>query len=159
MSRRWSSLARRSLFVRCWLLPTWLLLGGGRLIALLVPFRRLSPWLGRRSEVPGVVVEVDAAAQRRAASIAEVLALAARLAPWDANCFAQALAGRVLLAVYGVPSVCHFGVRRAGTALQAHCWVMAGPVAVSGQAQAAGFTVVGSFVRQPLRPQAGEKCP
>ncbi len=87
-------------------------------------------------------------AQQAQQQIGRAVRLAARYTPWDSNCFAQAVAARALLGLYGVPYALFFGVKRApqAAALDAHAWVAAGRVPVTGGAGFGEFTVVGCFV-------------
>ena len=62
------------------------------------------------------------------------------------------MAARVLLGLYDVPYALYFGLARDALTreTQAHAWVMAGPVAVTGGASFARFTVVGVFATPGL---------
>lgn len=146
--RKARSFWRQGRFERLWLLPLWLLLGLARALILGVSFRRLAPHLGRPLGPAAWVPLLGPAQQARAQQIGRAVRLAARCTPWDSNCFAQAVAARLLLGLYGVPYALFFGVKRAPQAstLQAHAWVAAGRVPVTGGAGFGEFTVVGCFV-------------
>lgn len=146
--RKSHSFARRSWFEKGWLLPAWLLLGASRFLILFVPFRHLAPRMGKHAGLHSWIPLVNARQNARAASIARVIALAARYTPWTSNCFAQAVAAKVLLGVYSIPNSLFFGVNRErkDVALKAHAWVAAGRVRVTGRIGFDQFTVVGCFV-------------
>jgi hypothetical protein len=145
--RRLGHFARRSGFEQVWLLPAWLLLGFSRTAIVVVPFRHIAPrmgvHLGNRAWVPLLTAE-----QRDlAVKIGSTVRLASRFTPWVSNCFPQALAASILLRLYGVPYVLNFGLApgEADKRLQAHAWVAAGAVAVTGGSSFDDFTVVGCF--------------
>ena len=146
--RKARSFGRQGRFEQLWLLPLWLLLGLARALILGISFRRLAPHLGRSLGSVAWVPLLGAAQHARAQQIGRAVRLAARYTPWDSNCFAQAVAARVLLGLYGVPYALFFGVKRApeAAALEAHAWVAAGRVQVTGGAGFGEFTVVGCFV-------------
>lgn len=91
--------------------------------------------------------------RRRADQVCRSVRLAARYAPWTANCFPQALAASAMLRLYRVPYTLHFGLCHSpgGRELKAHAWVSAGPVNVTGGASFQQFTVVGTFYHAAAR--------
>lgn len=139
-------------FHKIWLLPVWFLLGITRLTVLLIPFRSLAPFIGVPVGVNAWVPVTSPANTRRAAAIGQVVRLAARYAPWDANCLAQALAARILMGLYRVPYALFFGVARdrLSADLTAHAWVVTGPVRVTGGESFSAYTVVGMYVSPGL---------
>jgi hypothetical protein len=149
----WHRLPR---FEQLWLLPVWCLLGLSRLLILTMPFRRLAPYLGRHLGNDAVIPLLSAHQQARALHIGRVVRLAAQYTPWESNCFSQAVAVRVLLGGYGISYTLCFGLARTradSEELQAHAWVAAGPVCVSGGDGFRQFTVVGVFVSHDLTAQ------
>lgn len=140
--------ARLPRFDRAMVLPAWLLLGAGRAAVLAVPFRHLAARMGEVGGPGDVTRQVSDAQALRARQVGRVIHLAARYAPWNSNCFAQALAARMLLGAFGVPGVIFFGVAHEGSGatreLVAHAWVRSGSVAVSGGA-GERYAVVASF--------------
>lgn len=124
----------------------WLLLGIGRGMVLLLPFRRIAPLLGRACGPRAEAQATSAHQQERARVIGRCVRWAARYTPWNSNCFAQAICARLLLGLGGVPCIVYFGVARdAGQNLQAHAWTRAGTLAVTGGDGFARFAVVGAF--------------
>lgn len=148
VARKAMAFAQRPGFEQAWFVPVWLLLGTSRLLILFVPFRRLAPRLGQQAGIAPWVPLVGERREARAISIARVVALAARHTPWEANCFSQALAARILLGIYGVRYCLFFGIERgsAGTTMTAHAWIASGRVAVTGGASFDRFAVVACFV-------------
>ena len=150
--RKWRSFWRLPAFSKLWLLPLWLLLGVSKALIFTISFQRLAAHLGQPLGVAPWVPLVDARQRGRALQIGRAVRLAANNTPWDSNCFPQAVAARVLLGLYDVPYALYFGLARDALTreTQAHAWVMAGPVAVTGGASFARFTVVGVFATPGL---------
>lgn len=154
IARRWQRLrqrlqgaASRPAFELGWFCPALLLLGAGRAAVLLVPFRRMAPVMGRQQGPFPWIPLLTPAQSRRADQIGRSVRLAARYAPWTANCFPQALAASAMLRLYRVPYTLHFGLCHAadGNGMKAHAWISAGTVKVTGGASFGQFTVVGTF--------------
>lgn len=155
VTRKLRTLLRLPRFVQLWLLPAWLLLGAGRLAIVLFSFRRLAPRLGVHQGTASCLPLLTPGQEARATELKQVIAVAARYAPWRADCFPQAIAARILLGVHGIPYALFFGVAREGLqgGLKAHAWVGAGRVRVSGGYSFAHFTVVGCFVAPGVVPR------
>lgn len=146
--RKMRNFLRLPRFVQLWFLPAWLLLGLCRLAILTFPFRRLASSLGMHSQASVWLPVLNQREEARAFRLSRVVHLASRYTPWDSNCFPQALAARLLLGLYGVPYALFFGLARDPNAsgMQAHAWVAAGRVRVTGGNSFDRFTVVGCFV-------------
>ena len=150
LSRKVRSFGALPLFTKLWLLPVWLMLALARAAVLLLPFRRIATLLGTDTGRAAHIPLLPPMGQARALVIGRTVRLAAGYAPWQANCFAQAIVAAILLRLYGLPYTIFFGLRRASppeTGLQAHAWTAAGKVAVTGGAGVGGYTVVGAFTR------------
>lgn len=148
---------RHPLPVKLWFFPVWVGLGLAKLAIRLITFKRLVPRLGTLMGVAPWLPTLDPEQERRARIIKQVILLAARHTPWDSNCFPQALVARMLLGWYRVPYCVFFGVRRspASDQFEAHAWVAAGRVRVSGGGSFMSYTVVGVFAGpRPLDSQA-----
>src|SRR5471030_3546809 len=94
-----------------------LFLALARLAILLIPFRRVVPWLERSPDSP----------QRDAVVIGTVrqaVEIASRNVPWNAVCLPQAMACKAMLARRGQGSALHIGAARGGRdGLMAHAWL------------------------------------
>jgi hypothetical protein len=140
-------------FLGAWLLPTMMLLGVCRLVIVFVPFSRLAASIGRPLGAVAWVPLVTPAQRHYASQIGRVVRAAARRTPWVSNCFPQAVAARVLLGLYRVPYVIHFGLARdekAANGYRAHAWVVAGRERVTGGNGFAHYQVVGAFASPRL---------
>jgi Transglutaminase-like superfamily len=123
-----------------------------RLALIFVPFPRLARRIGTfvppadaraaTSQAPATPDEA-----RCAKDIGWAVTRAARYVPFDAVCLPQAMAARVMLKRRGVKSVMHFGAAK-GTdkPLDAHAWLDAAGVEVTGYPVGANFAEVACFV-------------
>ncbi len=139
------SAARRALVVEA---VACLLLA--RLGLIVVPFPTLARRLGQF--VPPSDPRVAAARKRGphgalANEIGWAVTRAARHVPFKAVCLPQAMAAQAMLRRRGVVSVMHFGAARGGEKpLDAHAWLDAAGVEVTGYPVAAGFVEIACFV-------------
>jgi hypothetical protein len=128
----------------------WLLLA--RLGLLFIPFPRLARHLGT-FVAPADARALQASLQRspEQARLAEEIGWAvtrsARYVPFKAVCLPQAMAARIMLKRRGVSSVLHFGAAK-GTdkPLDAHAWLDAAGVEVTGYPVARDFAEIACFV-------------
>jgi hypothetical protein len=134
-------------------------LAAARLAIRVVPFARLQSWIG----TPGLRGEstprLDTTDTARARRVGQTIQRAAARTPWASNCYSQALAARFQLGIAGIPHTVSFGLRRdEGDALEAHAWVVAGDVVVTGGG-VTNYTEVSSFTWVPRRPQSTARTP
>jgi Transglutaminase-like superfamily len=84
---------------------------------------------------------------RLAAEIGWATVSAARHVPFRAVCLPQAMAARIMLRRRGVASVLHFGAAKGQEkAIDAHAWLDAAGVEVTGYPVAAQFSEIACFV-------------
>ncbi len=121
-----------------------------RLGLIFVPFPKLARRLGHF--VPPSDPRAAAARERTLqAAVAEeigwAVTRAARHVPFKAVCLPQAMAARVMLKRRGVASVMHFGAARGQEKpLDAHAWLDAAGVEVTGYPVAKNFAEIACFV-------------
>lgn len=128
----------------------WLLLA--RLALIFVPFPRLARRLG--TFVPPSNTRALQARDRISQEQAEfaediswAVTRAARYVPFKAVCLPQAMAARIMLKRRGVASVLHFGAGKGqDKPLDAHAWLDAAGVEVTGYPIAKNFAEIGCFV-------------
>ena len=151
--RKARSLWRQPLFVWAWLIPVWCLLGIAKVLILAVSFNRMHLWLGDSAGNEPLRPLIDPLQVDRAVQISRVIRMAARYNPWNSNCFPQAIVARVLLGLYRIPYAMYLGVMRGPSdpGLQAHAWVTAGRIDVTGGASFSRFTVVAMFLSPLMR--------
>jgi hypothetical protein len=123
-----------------------------RLALILIPFPRLARGLGAfvppsDPRVAQARARTAPARARLAEDIGWAVTRAARYVPFKAVCLPQAMAARVMLERRGVRSVMHFGAAK-GTEkpLDAHAWLDAAGVEVTGYPVAQNFAEIACFV-------------
>jgi hypothetical protein len=128
----------------------WLLLA--RLALIVVPFPKLARRLGR-FVAPGDARALQAKtagaddAARLASEIGWAVTRSARYVPFKAVCLPQAMAARIMLKRRGVASVMHFGAARGqDQPIDAHAWLDAAGVEVTGYPVAKNFAEIACFV-------------
>jgi hypothetical protein len=150
--RRWRSFRqagwrRRVLIVEA---AWWLLVS--RLGLIFVPFPKLARRIG--AFVPPAdprVAEAGAPSSPEAATLARDISWAVTRAavyvPFRAVCLPQAMAARIMLKRRGVASAMHFGAQRGkDKPLDAHAWLDAAGVKVTGYPVAFQFAEIACFV-------------
>lgn len=130
----------------------WLALA--RVVLILFPFRTIAARLGTVS-VPNDASRREPANNpspetvRVAQAVGWAVGRAARHLPFEAVCLPQALAAKMMLRRRGIESSLHFGVRRSGgaaAALEAHAWLDAAAVKVTGYPVATEFVEIVCFL-------------
>jgi hypothetical protein len=123
-----------------------------RLALIFIPFPRLARRLGAFVPPSDLrVAQAGTGTARDQARLAEdigwAVTRAARYAPFNAVCLPQAMAARRMLERRGVKSVTHFGAAK-GTEkpFDAHAWLDAAGVEVTGYPVAENFAEIACFV-------------
>ncbi|TCT07517.1 lasso peptide biosynthesis B2 protein [Aquabacter spiritensis] len=132
-------------------------LAAARVATGLLPFRIIAGWLGPfvpPAAAPAPFVRADH--KRAAQEIGWAVRSVAAHAPFKAVCLQQALAAHAMLRRRGIPSVVRFGAGRGDAKpLDAHAWVDAAGVAVTGHPVAPHIAEIGCFTgRTPWPPPA-----
>ena len=126
----------------------WLWLA--RLALILIPFPTIAKRLGTfvpPSDERAVRARTRTAQAELAAEIGWAVTRSARYVPFNAVCLPQAMAARMMLKRRGVASVMHFGAAKGkDKPLDAHAWLDAAGVEVTGYPVAPGFAEIGCFV-------------
>jgi Transglutaminase-like superfamily len=123
-----------------------------RLALVFIPFpvlaRRLGSFVSPSDPRAAAGRAAMAAAQTQtAAEIGWAVTRAARYVPFKAVCLPQAMAARVMLKHRGIGSVMHFGAAKGnGKPLDAHAWLDAAGVEVTGYPVAKDFAEIACFV-------------
>jgi hypothetical protein len=131
------------------------LLGVGRLMVWLRLFRRPAVWFGGSPGHSGYSHLLVAEQLRQAEQIGRLVRLAARHTPWQSKCLVQAVAARTLLCCRRIPSTVYLGVAKSPLhGMQAHAWVTAGSVHVTGNDGSRNFTTIAAFTSRSFRSTA-----
>ena len=124
-----------------------------RLALIFIPFPRLARHLGTfvppaDARASQAATEIAPDQAQLAVAIGWAVTRAARYVPFKAVCLPQAMAARVMLKRRGVHSVMHFGAAkgRQDKPLDAHAWLDAAGVQVTGYPVAENFAEIACFV-------------
>lgn len=129
---------------RCYLVEAGFWLVVARLAILILPFRWIAPVLGRQMALS--VKESGLAPIELLDHISWAVTTASRHLPWDRMCLVQAMAGKAMLKVRGLPSTLYLGLAKNGeTQLQAHAWLRYGERILTGWQGMGGYTVIANF--------------
>ncbi|RCV91007.1 lasso peptide biosynthesis B2 protein [Billgrantia montanilacus] len=146
--RKIRSLVAKPAFFKIWFLPVWCLLGVSKIMILKAKFCQMEKFLGRKLGVSVLVPLLDSKQQNRAIQVGHVVRVVSHYTPWESNCFPQALTALIMLRLYRVPYLLSFGLRRCASTrdCQAHVWLVAGPVCVTGGYGFSSYALVGSYL-------------
>jgi hypothetical protein len=128
-----------------------------RLALIFIPFPRLARRLGAflppaDPRVPAASA-ADAGDAQLAVDIGWAVTRAARYLPFRAVCLPQAIAAQMMLRRREIRSVMHFGAGKgADKPLEAHAWLDAAGVEVTGFPVAPGFVEIACFVWERRSP-------
>jgi Transglutaminase-like superfamily len=123
-----------------------------RLALAVAPFPALARRLGAfvppaDPRVAAAAASTDAASARLAREISWAVTRGAVHAPFKAVCLPQAIAARIMLKRRGVMSAMHFGAAKGeGARLDAHAWLDAAGVRVTGYPVARNLAEIACFV-------------
>ena len=129
---------------RSLLFEALVLLGMARATVLFIPFKRVAPHLGQaqHATAPGDPSDI-------ARRVAKAIYLVSRHTPWDSNCFAQALAGHVMLRRRHAASTLYLGVYKKAEEFAAHAWIRHADLIVTGGPGQERYTVIACYGWQP----------
>lgn len=129
------------------LFETFFWLGMARLVILILPFRWVEPYLGKRMAESTLDIPPDKPMQLR--QVAWVVNKVSRYTPWQSKCLVQAIAAKRMLQSRKIVSTLYLGVtKNKSTALEAHAWLRSGTVYVTGGQDRQDFTVVAMFAEE-----------
>ena len=121
----------------------------------LVPFPRISKYLGGMQPPSQSIGQLNTEETRTARNIGQAVNAAAHHSPWEMVCLPRALAAWKMLDRRGIASRLHFGAplipEPGQPALQTHAWLSSAGVPVTGYPVARACVEVGYFARQVRR--------
>jgi hypothetical protein len=134
----------------------WMVLAAASALLRMVSFRRLSPLLGEKMAAPvGCLPAIGHEGEEAARLVRLSILRAVRLAPFRSDCLPQAFAAAFLCRAMGVPAAVYLGVRLHDIeGLQAHAWVDAGKLNVTGGHSLCEFKVISCFLSSGHKPFA-----
>jgi Transglutaminase-like superfamily len=122
-------------------------LGLVRLAILLIPFRRIAPYLGQQqhetpaTDTPHLYPTLQ--------DVVRAVAMMSRHTPWESTCLVQAIAGKLMLQQRSISSTLYLGVAKEAEGLAAHAWLRSGSSILTGRAGRQRFTVISTFAKKP----------
>jgi hypothetical protein len=135
--KQWQRLTWQERFL---LAEAFFLLGLGRATVLFIPFKRVAPHLGQAQQETAM-----GEPSRIAPTVAKVIALVSRHTPWRSNCFAQALAGHLMLRRRNAANTLYLGVFKKEEVFTAHAWLRNGDLIVTGGDIHQQYTVMARY--------------
>ncbi len=139
---------RRTRGERVLLLESFLMLGVARLAVLLLPFKWLAVFLGKKKAKTDEEENVSTSSVSLARNIGKTVSSAASHTPWASLCLPQAVAALWMLKRRGIAGVLYLGVAKHESdpeKLPAHAWLCYGGVILIGAADYEKYTVVAMF--------------
>lgn len=117
-----------------------------RLAILLVPFRRIAPWIGRQVSSEISEPDGDDCQKELLRRVRWAVETAGRRVPWKAMCLVQAMTARSMLRRRGRSGIVYFGLAKDDEAdLQAHAWLRSGGLTVTGNNELWRYTTISAF--------------
>lgn len=125
------------------------LLGVARAGVLLLPLKRITPYLGvlHRNMVCSTVVTPKQCYLAR--QIRCSIAMAAKHTPWHSNCLTQVMVAKFWCMRLKIPYVLYIGVKKDSqkpNGYASHAWIMAGPIAMAGGHAYPGYHVLSAYM-------------
>lgn len=111
----------------------------------LQPANRLKQCLGTASSAK-IPPDLNAANIHYAQQVQRMILRIQRVIPLKNKCLVYALAAKRLLNKKSIPSELFLGAKKINERWLMHAWLMCGPVAVTGQEESDGFSVIAKFV-------------
>ena len=108
-----------------------------------VAFSRLEPRLGDRMRETSR--QLSGSEEAVARQVRLVVRVVADRLPWTSTCLVRAMAARAMLARRRLPCTLYLGLRAPALSLEAHAWLRAGSIAVTGGGESRAFHPVAWF--------------
>lgn len=113
-------------------------------LVFLLPLR----WLGGARPPAGDPIPVPPSVQARARGVCVRLERIASRLPWHSTCLVRAVAGMLLLRRRGIGgAVIRFGVRKNGSMLEAHAWLLLGEAVLLGEGETQTYSPLADLSR------------
>lgn len=110
----------------------------------LIPFRRISSYLGKHMAISSE--EINRSDEKVVSVVRQSVLRARSHLPWKSACLPKAMTAKFMLRRRGITSTLYMGVNKKETGeLSAHAWLQVGGLIVTGGSDKQYFTVVASF--------------
>lgn len=101
----------------------------------LLSYKRISPFFGNFCRMTLISTRPTQEQMRRAILLRQSIKLAARYTPWNSSCLTQAMVAKFWCQRYKIPYMFFIGLAKHSQkplGEEAHAWVTAGPIAITG---------------------------
>jgi len=147
VKRRFYRFSKYSCQERSLILESFVLLGVGRFLVKMIPFKQVAPKLGIINGSEIMYLDDDSKAQSKL--IARLVNYTSRFTPFTSNCFNKALAAHFMLRRRGISSTLILGVAKYKEKMEAHAWLTSGDQILTGGYEHERFTEVSHFTWNP----------
>lgn len=115
-----------------------------RAVILVVPFKKLQPYLGVQNTESAEDVIMES--YKIAKQIRWVVEVVSSYTPWESKCLVQAIVAQYLLKRKEITTTLYLGVcKEESGELKAHAWLRCGKMIVTGEKAKAGFKQLSKF--------------
>lgn len=126
------------------MLKVFCLCGVIRALILIIPFKKIKPFLGTHNEETRI--QANRSEYLAARKIKTIVEIVSRHTPWESKCLVQAIVAQLLLKRQKVETTLYLGVRKGEEgALKAHAWLRCGQMIVTGERARLGYKAVTKF--------------
>lgn len=117
-----------------------------RLAVIALPFRMISPFLGRlMGKTPTWCTQEE---KDRSQQVAEAIHKVSRYVPINCTCLTRAITGNMILGMEDIPNTLYLGVKRSmRSKLTAHAWLRCGDVYLTGEQEKEEYVTVATFAK------------
>ncbi|AET70491.1 hypothetical protein Desor_5100 [Desulfosporosinus orientis DSM 765] len=135
--------------IKLLLLGSLCLLGIVRLAILIIPFRYLTLFMGRKMvESPN---EISSRQLLRALKVGWSVNKVSNFTPWESKCLVRAFTTQIILRLLTIPSTLYLGIAKTNVdQLHAHAWLRCGNCMITGASEREKFKSVAHFSVVPF---------
>ena len=130
--------------IKLLLLGSLWLMGIVRLAILILPFRYLTKFMGKKmAESPS---QINPKLLSRAVTVGWCVNILSNFTPWESKCLVRAFTAHIILQMLKIPSTLYFGMAKTDSnKLLAHAWLRCGDFMITGDREREGFKSVAQF--------------
>ncbi|MCI5149560.1 MAG: lasso peptide biosynthesis B2 protein [Candidatus Electrothrix sp. MAN1_4] len=150
--RKFHTIAGLDRYQQLWIIPLFFLSGLLRMAVLILPFRWISPLLGKQNKNISLTLLATQEQEIEALRTGRVVRAVSKYTPWESKCLIQALLAAIMLRLRSVPFVVFLGMARSKeekSGYAAHAWLTIGRCAVTGGRGNLQYGVVAVYIFDP----------
>lgn len=129
-------------------LVNFILCGVARASIKTLPLPYLSRYFGKFNKTTAISQIISKKQIAQVVQIGKSVRLAAKYTPWDSSCLTQAMVAKFWCSVFKIPYAFYIGFAKSAdspSGYNAHAWITAGPVAITGGNGFLNFRIVSSY--------------